>query len=173
VFWALVGGDSLSTGANGFSRILTTGATGSTFTNGQITNANTGSNLNNLTVLFNPAVPDAGLLSVSATSGAPSWMNTNGLLGINTLTGLGQGASLFYSVRSQQTGPAATAANTTEFGNAAGMAVVTLALDGTLTYTLAPEAVNAVPVPAAVWLMGSGLAAFGGMVRRRKTAAQA
>jgi len=45
---------------------------------------------------------------------------------------------------------------------------VTLASNGDLTY-VAP---SAVPVPAAAWLLGSGLLAMGGAIRRRKAAAQ-
>jgi hypothetical protein len=170
VFWALVGGDSLSAGVNGVSRLLTTGLTGLTpFTNGQVTNAVGGPNLGNLPGLANPFT-----LSKSFASGAPSWMASNGGLGgANTLTALGQGASLYYVARSAQSGPSGNASSTTEFGNNAGKAVVTLALNGDLSYVLAAESVSAVPVPAAAWLFGSGLMALGGMVRRRRAAAQA
>jgi hypothetical protein len=41
---------------------------------------------------------------------------------------------------------------------------------GSLTVTLASQGyVNPVPLPAAVWLLVSGLAGFGGLVRRRST----
>lgn len=57
----------------------------------------------------------------------------------------------------------------TEYKNVNGNAMWNLASDGTLTYS-APAAVSAVPVPAAVWLLGSGLIGMVGVARRRKVA---
>lgn len=58
------------------------------------------------------------------------------------------------------------------FANSLNFATMTLGSDGALTYNLEP-ALAAVPVPAAAWLMGAGLVAFGGAMRRRKAAAAA
>ena len=64
-------------------------------------------------------------------------------------------------------GPARTG---TQYGNATGYATVSLAANGDFTYNV--PAASAVPVPAAAWLLGSGLLAMGGAIRRRKAAAQ-
>jgi hypothetical protein len=70
------------------------------------------------------------------------------------------------------TGKAGTAGLTkaarTLYDNSAGPAVWTLSADGTATYTLAPAGV--VPVPAAVWLFGSGLLGLVGVARRKAKA---
>jgi hypothetical protein len=44
-----------------------------------------------------------------------------------------------------------------------------LSTSGDLTYTIA--GVSAVPLPAAVWLLGSGLLGLAGIGRRKKAAA--
>ena len=61
---------------------------------------------------------------------------------------------------------ATTKVAVTEYLNANGNAVWNLASNGTLTY----NAPSAVPVPAAVWLLGSGLIGMVGVARRRKQA---
>lgn len=55
------------------------------------------------------------------------------------------------------------------FANTTGRATMQLAADGSLTYNL--EGPAAVPVPAAVWLLGSGLVGLVGVARRRNQAA--
>ncbi|TCV89528.1 VPLPA-CTERM sorting domain-containing protein [Sulfurirhabdus autotrophica] len=56
-------------------------------------------------------------------------------------------------------------ATVTQFGNADGAATWTLASNGTLSYV--SPAPSAVPVPAAVWLLGSGLIGMVGVARRK------
>jgi len=90
----------------------------------------------------------------------------NGGLNLNTLGTVGDSQSLFYVVRTAFTGSSSNPANVTAFGNTNGLATITLLADGELTY-----AVSAVPLPPALWLMGAGLVAMGGMVRRRRAAA--
>lgn len=51
----------------------------------------------------------------------------------------------------------------TQFGSANGNATWVLGTDGTLNYTVP----SAVPVPAAVWLLGSGLIGMVGVARRK------
>ncbi len=64
-------------------------------------------------------------------------------------------------------GNAVSNATATKYTNSAGAAMWTLAANGTLTYA-APTVVSAVPVPAAVWLFGSGLLGLVGISRRKK-----
>ncbi len=90
-----------------------------------------------------------------------------------SLGAVGQAQNLFYVVRSAYTGATGSTnfANTTAFGNATGLATITLGSDGEVVYSLAGPEVSAVPVPAAAWLLGSGLVALGGAARRRRAAA--
>ncbi len=97
----------------------------------------------------------------------------NNNFGVGTLNSLNTAASLLYYTTTAATGSSTIAANAFSFANSLNTATLTLASSGVLTYDLQPAAVSAVPVPAAAWLMGSGLVALGGMVRRRKAAAAA
>jgi hypothetical protein len=58
---------------------------------------------------------------------------------------------------------------TVRYGNTEGFATWTLNTDSSFAY-MAPNAVSAVPVPAAVWLFGSGLLGLVGISRRKKSA---
>jgi hypothetical protein len=60
-----------------------------------------------------------------------------------------------------------TNATAVRYGNAGDFATWTLNADGSLLY-MTPGAVSAVPVPAAVWLFGSGLVGLIGISHRRK-----
>jgi len=107
-------------------------------------------------------------------------LGSNGALAIGdgsfqagvSLGAVGSAQNLFYVVRSAYTGSSTNAATTTAFGNATGLATITLGADGEVVYSLAgPAEVSAVPVPAAAWLLGSGLLAMGASARRRRAAA--
>mgnify|MGYP006952612207 CR=1 FL=1 len=78
----------------------------------------------------------------------------------------GVGDSLpFYFLTASSTSAGAPASNT-KYATAAGTEFTwTLNADGSLTYAAA------VPIPAAVWLFGSGLLGLIGITRRRKTLA--
>ena len=161
VRWTVTAGDSLTTGANGVGRILVA-ATGP------------------LALVSNGAVR-AGAAQVEGIptfSGlSDSGATVNPLFTVNlinqqsTLSSLDVAANLYYFSATTQTGSTAVAANKTEFGNSAGFATLTLASNGDLSYMLAPAL--ATPIPAAAWLLGSGLMGLGGIIRRRKAAAQA
>jgi hypothetical protein len=112
--------------------------------------------------LFNPGTLSRTGVSLSgqADTGLSAGLN------LNTLGTVGDSQSLFYVVRTAFTGSSSNPANVTAFGNANGLATITLLANGDLNY-----AVSAVPLPPALWLMGAGLVAMGGMVRRRRAAA--
>jgi hypothetical protein len=166
--WVTIATDSLSAAANGVSRFISSSAASfSGFTNGQVTNYVGGANGGGLVTLFGAG---SGISATGTALGV--WADTNGGLGATTLSTLGQTSNLYYVARSAATGPAGNAATFSQFGNATGVASVVLAANGDFTYTV-PGAVSAVPLPASMWLMGAGLAAIGGMVRRRRGAVQA
>ena len=87
---------------------------------------------------------------------------------------LGASEALYYFAATTQTGGSAVLATGGAFANSANTASVVLASNGDFTYSLAAAAgPSPVPLPAAAWLMGSGLVGIGGFIRRRKTAAEA
>jgi hypothetical protein len=98
---------------------------------------------------------------------------TNNVFGAETLTALGSSAGLFYFTTTAGTGSSTVAASQVQYGNSAGFASLTLSNAGVLTYALAPAVVSSVPLPDTIWLMGAGLMAVGGLVRRNKLRAEA
>ena len=168
VRWTLTAGDSLSTGANGVGRLLLAiNGTATLISNSAVRTAATV-----VTGLLGQN-PGMGLSATGATVLPALLQNT--ILQAATLSLLDAASSLFYFAATTQTGSTATAATATQFGNSGGFASVNLASNGDFTSSLAAagEPPAAVPVPAAAWLLGSGLLGIAGMVRRRKAAAQA
>lgn len=162
--WTVAASDSQSTSTTNLSRMVLALSTPVSVSNGTLTNAVTG-----VTGLAGPTGPTG---SVTGATVPAAWTG-NLILNGATLGTLDNASSLFYYVRTAPGGASATTATTTQFANATGAAQVLLASNGDFSYTLAGAPVSAVPVPAAAWLMGSGLMAIGGAVRRRKAAAKA
>ena len=162
VRWFLSAVDNNGTAtASNVKRFITSSANASeTATNGNLDGYIASGNAGGLATVY--ATGTNGALSSTGSIVPVAWTSNFGLGG-DGLASLDQAASLFYFSRSSGTGSTTTAANATQFGNATGFATVTLASNGDLTY-VAP---SAVPVPAAVWLLGSGLLSFGAFVRRR------
>lgn len=167
--WSMSAVDYLgSNAATNVKRMIVSSANpNETALNGQVDVFVATGNAGGLATLFGDAT-----LSMTAT-GAPDAFDNNFGLGTDSLASLGQAASLFYFARSTGTGSTATQATRVQYGNSAGFATVTLEADGDFVYSLAAVPVLATPIPAAAWLLGSGLLGLGGMARRRKAAAKA
>jgi hypothetical protein len=152
--------------ATNVKRLITSSANaGQTATNGQIDNYIGGGGAGGLAGF-------AGTFTLSTTGAtAPGSFDSTFGLGGGGLASLDSDAGLFYFARTVGTGGTTTLSSKTQFGNSGGFASLRLASNGDFSYSLAPAA--AVPLPAAVWLMGAGLMGVAGAVRRRKAAAQA
>lgn len=170
VRWTLTAGDSLSGAATGVGRLLLAiNGTATIISNQAVRNA--AAAVTGLAQQNNDGT--SWLSKTGATVIAPLLQNT--ILQSATLSLLDAASSLFYFAATTVSGSTGVAAAATQFGNSAGFASVNLASNGDFTYSLAAagEPPAAVPVPAAAWLLGSGLLGIAGMVRRRKAAAQA
>jgi len=92
-----------------------------------------------------------------------NWGNNNALnYGFPTEGQIGGGSVGFYSILTDNSSP-------TLKSIASQVGTFDLATDGTLTFA-GVGAVSTVPVPAAVWLFGSGLVGMVGVARRKKQA---
>ena len=160
--WTVMAGDNTGAIGAGDKRYLTT--TQVDLTNGtSVTGANLATsynNLNQMLITLNGFLPD-GASGSTASNG--QWRQTGAVpgqaagdwfgIGPNNVNALGSAAN-FYMLSSNGTG----AARVFEFAD------VRLTANGTLmSVATAP-----VPLPAAVWLLGSGLIGLAGIGRRRK-----
>ena len=109
-------------------------------------------------------------LSAYSQEGAPPAFDINFGLGWLTLAALDQSVALFYLSRTTPFGSNLLPSERHRYEGLGGYATLTLESDGDLVYRLA-GAHSPVPVPAAVWLLGSGVLAFAGLARRRRASA--
>ena len=115
----------------------------------------------------NPAVSGSGT-AIDTTGAAnynaligPNNGGNNGLSGFNFSGTVGSALDFFNLVPGSKRGTVAL----TQYGNTQGAGFWFLSSSGDLTYN-----VSAVPLPAAVWLLVSGLAGLGAIGRRRAAA---
>ena len=112
-----------------------------------------------------------GLLST--TGGGPGWGPAFPSTGLPGAVISGFNAAMFYlgaTSNDTSNNDPGNAAPAVRYQNSSQFATLTLDTSGVVTYNLAAAQVAAVPLPAAVWLMGAGLMAIGGAARRRKAA---
>ncbi len=162
VRWMVGSYDFVSQSSTGSQRrlIMSSKDPAESFTNGNLDSFTASGNFGGLSSLFG-----TGTLSKtgSALAGQAD-TGFNGGLTLDTLGMVGDSQSLFYAVRSTFTG---SSGNTPSPLSNFGGATITLEADGDLIYSTPA----AVPLPPALWMMGAGLVAIGGMVRRRRAAA--
>lgn len=114
---------------------------------------------------FSTLMP-TGFSTTGVNDNLASTFGTNFNLGLSTLGSVGQTANLFYYTRAVPTGQTASQSIGSAYANSLNSAVITLGANGDFSYTLA----SAVPLPPTAWLMGAGLLAIGGIIRRRSAA---
>ncbi|GFE84265.1 hypothetical protein GCM10011487_62650 [Steroidobacter agaridevorans] len=163
--WTIMAGDNTGlVNVTGGKRYLTT--TPADLTNGtSVTINNLGSSYNNLFTMINQLnafLPDTSGSSITSNG---QWRQTGSVpgqvagdwygIGPNNVNALGSAANFYMLAAPGGSG----AARVYQFAD------VTLLADGTLA-----SAVSSVPLPAAFWLLGTGLAGLAGVSRRRKSA---
>jgi hypothetical protein len=175
VRWFVSAVDDTGNNASNRKRFIASG-NDLTASNGQLDNYVSSGNAGGIGTFYEYGTN--GALSSTGT-GAPYAFSTQfGLVnGSSWLASLGDSVGLFYFARSTGTGSTVSAATKTQFGNATGYAAVSLAANGDFTYDLTtpaqlPPTYSQLPIPAAAWLMASGLAAMGVAAKRRKAITQ-
>jgi len=150
--------------------ITTLSASQTTVANGAVQNAATA-----LTTAIGGFNSAAGCNSINfcqatSTTTSPGYLQTISplIVGNSPTTGVAGGAAVtMYDIVQLKSGLGN--GTITPIHNASGNGTWSLSATGDLTYTI-PGAVSAVPLPAAVWLLGSGLLGLAGIGRRKKAA---
>lgn len=178
VVWMVGAMDGVGTGQNG-RRYLSTVSPGTTettvetLTNSRLANFTTGDVLiTNVNTMGTHATGANG--SATATPGdggayAPASFGSRWNFNSNVWTstaGVDQSMNFYFLTPTSTSGLATIRAD--QYANTQGASLWTLASSGTLMYSAA--AVSEVPIPAAVWLFGSGLIGLIGIGRRRNSA---
>lgn len=176
VLWGIAAVDGVGTGSA--FRALTTvqaGASSAGTTNSELTTFEVkfdsyvgahnplGTHLGNL----NGSAGSDGSNSTSANAAAVFGVNWGGATSFFSAGGVGESMEFFFMAGNGTLG--SLNATAVRYANAEGNALWTLNTDSSLSY-MAPDAVSAVPVPAAVWLFASGLLGLVGISRRKKLA---
>jgi len=175
VRWNIVAADNQVSIATGLTRAITTAVARPGTTNAGV--GNIGSGFTNYTnsLLMNSTISQPGINSgvwldntIDAYAGRPNWGDSlnGGLQGTSSGIGYGSELAFFYLARTVAQGQATAFATNQQFGNDVNFATWSLSSTGAATYNLSP-----VPLPGAVWLMGSGLFAVLAAARRRKAVA--
>jgi hypothetical protein len=163
---------SLNSGAVSGRRLLTTAANGGVGT--VLNNAVAGAASASLAfITSNGVTPNCGTanaciaLSSSAGqyAGQDAWADKlNGQLPFATTAAVGNSLA-FYQLTPTSNAP--VGANVHQYQTANGIGTWLLTAGGALTYSI-PGSGGEVPLPAAVWLLLSGLAGFGTVTRRKR-----
>ena len=173
VRWTIAAGDGVATtGTTNLSRALVSFATGSSSVASNTSVRAAANPTSGVSALISQNSSFTGYDTTGLGNVAGAFLNNNAF-GASTLSLLNGVANVFYYVTSTGTGSGTGAPTIAGFSNSSNIATLSLASTGVLTYNLDAVAPAAVPIPAAAWLLGSGLLAFGGMVRRRKASAAA
>lgn len=171
--WNVVGYDnSAGNFTTNTRRALVTTQVG-TATAGNITSTGLTTVTNNIgtaATSLNCGTSLTGCSSTSTLLKGASYSNTLGNGGLSTSQSLGGTLEMMYITQNGTNPGAANAAAYDFFDNAYGRGTWNLASNGALTYDIA-GAPSAVPVPAALWLFGSGLLGLVGIGRRKSKAA--
>lgn len=172
--WNVFGGDAVFGGANGQARVIVTAPTATanspSITRASVVNAGVNSDFFATNLLANWGCNTANSCAVNdpTVDGAgqgPRWgAGVGGAIPFNTSGSVGSLLNFYYfAANSAAFGQAESKV---AFANSLGRATWTMDANGNATYNL--EGVSAVPVPAAVWLLGSGLVGLVGVARRRR-----
>jgi hypothetical protein len=122
-----------------------------------VLNAASGCNNVNPCVALNTSAPGYAVTYFGA--------NLDGLATGNSAAGVVGGSSVGFYQLTATGGSSVAAVTPVAFGNASGAATWTLSASGDLVYSVPGS--TAVPLPAAIWLLGSGLLGLAGIGRRK------
>lgn len=166
VYWGVGAGDSIQLGTTNPQRLVTTGSSSiETWLTNSVAGANTALT-NFMYSIFNACGDAAACSSTVATDDhnantwGPAWRGN--VVPNQASNAIGTAAYFFYAETMRGTANYVSNA----YQSATGFATWLLGSDGRLTYT-----VPAIPLPAGVWLLLSGLAGFAAVGRRKAAAA--